>query len=91
MKTRSFKSTIGSLLTATVAVAVLAALPAQAGSGLTKVTHSDHYSKWAARPVRPTVAKAQPTVSQKQPEVQVAVMAKVPLQPAAKRSVFIHR
>lgn len=91
MKARSFESRIGSLLTATAAVAFLAALPTQAGSGLTKVTHSDQYSKWAAQPVRPTVAKVQPVASQKKPEVQVAVMARVPSQSAAKRSVFIHR
>jgi hypothetical protein len=72
-------------------VGMLAALPAQAGGGLIKITHSDTYHKWRTQPVAPTVAKVQPKASHTQPEVQVAVMAKSPSQPAAKSAVFIRR
>jgi len=91
MKTKSLKCSIGSGMAVAVMLGMLAALPAQAGSGLIKITHSDTASKWAAQPARKTVAKAQPKVSQPQAEVQVGVMAKSPAQPAARRSVFIHR
>jgi hypothetical protein len=91
MKMMSFKSAIKPILGGAVVSALLAALPAKAGSGLTKITHSPNYSQWAAKPAQPVVAKVPPTPSSKHPEVQVAVMAKAPSQAAAKRSVFIHR
>jgi hypothetical protein len=74
-----------------VVAGMLAALPAQAGSGLIKITHCNKPCKCAAQPVCTTVAKAQPKVSHAQAEVQVAIMAKSPSQPAARRSVYIHR
>ena len=67
-------------------VGVLAALPAQAGSGLIKITHARH-----VQPETSTVAKAQPMVSQANSEIQVAVMATLPSQQTSRRSVFIHR
>ena len=67
-------------------VGVLAALPAQAGSGLIKITRATHVQTAAS-----TVAKAQRTVSQASSEIQVAVMAGLPLQPSPRRSVYIHR
>ena len=68
----------------------LAALPAQAGSGLIKVTHASTPYSVAVQSASKTVAQARPAVSQtKAPEVQVAVMASSPSQPAAKRAVYI--
>jgi hypothetical protein len=71
---------------------MLAALPAQAGSGLIKVTHSDPPYKGGYQSAPSTVTKSQyiasPTASG---EVQVAVMANAPSQPGARHSVFIHR
>jgi ubiquitin len=85
-------STIGAGAAAAVAVAMLAALPAHAGSGLIKITHSDTPYKRAVKPASSTVAKAQPAASQAKPaEIQVGVMAKSPSQPAAKHAVFIRR
>ena len=77
---------------AVVALGMLAALPAQAGSGLLKVTHSNTPYRFAPQPASNIVAQARPVVSQaKVPEVQVAVMATSPSQSAARRSVYIHR
>jgi hypothetical protein len=73
-----------------LAVGMLAALPASAGSGLIKVTHASTPYRGASQPVSATPAKA-PAGS---PEVQVAVMAKSPAQPAqpaSRRGVFIRR
>jgi hypothetical protein len=76
MNARSLKCTMGAVLV----LGMLAALPAQAGSGLIKVTHAS----------TPYSVAVQPAVSQtKAPEVQVAVMASSPSQPAAKRAVYI--
>ena len=72
-------------------VGMLAALPAYAGSGLNKITHGATVLRSSAQPASSTVAKAQPKVSQAKPEIQVAVMAKSPSQPAARRSVYIRR
>jgi hypothetical protein len=86
MKTRS------KICTVALAVGMLAGFSAQAGSGLIKITHSGTPYRGGYQIVPSTVAKAQPAVNQtKAPEVQVAVMASVPVQPAARRSVFIHR
>ena len=67
-------------------VGMLAALPAQAGSALIKITRATHVQTAAS-----TVAKAQRRVSQASSEIQVAVMAELPLQPSPRRSVYIHR
>jgi hypothetical protein len=67
-------------------VGMLAALPAQAGSGLIKITRATHVQTAAS-----TVARPQRMVSQASSEIQVAVMAALPLQPAPRRSVDIHR
>jgi hypothetical protein len=91
MKMLSFKSAIKSVAVGAVVLALMAALPARAGSGMIKVTHSPDYAKWAAKRAQPVAAKVQPTARPKGREVQVAVMAKVPSQPPAKRAVFIHR
>jgi hypothetical protein len=91
MRTTSLKRTIKLVLDVAVTLGLLAALPTYAGSGMIKITHSATCSQWAAKPARPVAAKVQPKPSPKGSEVQVAVMAKVPLQRAAKRSVFIHR
>jgi hypothetical protein len=91
MKTKSLKRSIGSGMAFVVVLGMLAALPAQAGSGLIKITHSATPSKWSAQPVRKAVAKAEPKSSQTPAEVQVGVMVKSPARPAARRSVFIHR
>jgi hypothetical protein len=90
MKTKSLIGTFGSGMAAAVVAGMLAALPAQAGSGLIKITHCKTPYKSAAQPAR-TTTKVQPTVSPAQAEVQVGVMAKSPSKPAARRSVFIHR
>ena len=88
MNARFLKCTVG----AGLVLGMLAALPAQAGGGLIKVTHASTPYKAAAQPAPKVVAKAQPAVPQiKAPEVQVAVMAKSPSQPAGRRSVFILR
>jgi hypothetical protein len=95
MNARSLKSIIGSGLAGAVVLGVLAALPAQAGSGLIKITHSStspYRSTVQAAPATATTAKAQPAATQAAPaEVQVAVMATSPAKPAVRRSVFIHR
>ena len=68
----------------TMAAALLAALPASAGSGLIKVTHANTPYQTASQPASSAQAKAQPTASQTTPsEIQVAVMAKS-LAPRAK-------
>ena len=69
-----------------LAVGILAALPAQAGSGLIKITRATHVQTAAS-----TVAKAQRTASHASSEIQVAVMAAWALQPAPRRGVYIHR
>ncbi|HEV7926719.1 MAG TPA: hypothetical protein VGR14_15275 [Verrucomicrobiae bacterium] len=91
MKVKSFKRAIGSSLAVAVTLGTLAACPAQAGSGLIKNTHSATAYKWVTQPVHPAVPKAYVKVNQGQPEIQVAVMAKSPAQPGARRSVYIHR
>jgi hypothetical protein len=86
MKTRS------NLCTVALAVGILAVVSAQAGSGLIKITHSGTPCRGGCQIVPSIVAKAQPAVSEtKASEVQVAVMANLPSQPAARRSVYIHR
>jgi hypothetical protein len=65
---------------------VAAALPAQAGSGLIKITHATR-----VQPAASTSVKAQPKVSQAKPEFQIAVMVESPAPPTPRRSVFIHR
>ena len=65
---------------------MVAALPAQAGSGLIKITHAAHI-----QPATSTLVKAQPKVSQAKPEFQIAVIAEAPAQAASRRSVYIHR
>jgi hypothetical protein len=65
---------------------MLAALPAQAGSGLIKITHAAHI-----QPAASTSAKAQPKLSEAKHEFQIAVMAEAPAQPVPRRSVYIHR
>jgi len=87
MKARSLKSTTAVALVA----GMLAALPAYAGSGLNTVTHANLSYKTLPKPTQTTVATVQPKVSQAKPEIQVAVMASSSSQPAARRSVFIHR
>jgi hypothetical protein len=70
---------------------MMAALSAQAGSGLIKITHASTPFRGGYQIVY-SPAKAQPAVEQaKTPEVQVAVMASSPSQPVARRSVFVHR
>jgi hypothetical protein len=88
MKTKSFRGIMGSVL----AIGMLAVSPAYAGSGLIKITLSDTPYRGGFQTAPSTVAKVQPTVGQsKTTEVQVALMAKSPMQPGARRSVFIHR
>jgi hypothetical protein len=78
-------------ITAAAILGFLAVSPAQAGSGLIEVTHSATYGK-AVQAAPATVAKSQPKASKTTPaEIQVAVMAKAPSNPPARRSVFIHR
>jgi TRAP-type C4-dicarboxylate transport system substrate-binding protein len=92
MNAQSRITKFGSGLVAIVVLGMLAVLPAQAGSGLIKVTHSDTPYRVASQPVSSTAAKVQATVSQKAPgEIQVAVMANTTTQPGARHSVFIHR
>jgi hypothetical protein len=92
MKAKSGISKIGTGLVATVFFGMLAALPAQAGSGLIKVTHSDTPYRGGYQTAPLSVARAASTVIQTTPnEVQVAVMANAPTQPGARHSVFIHR
>jgi hypothetical protein len=62
----------------TLAVGMLAALPAYAGSGLIKVTH--------ATPVKGATLLAPATMAK--PKIQVAVMATSPSQPARGRFVL---
>jgi len=78
--------TISRICAACLAMGMLTALSACAGSGLIKITHSD-------TPYMPsTGANAQPVVSRaKTPEVQVAVLANSPTNKAPRRAVFIHR
>jgi hypothetical protein len=88
MKTKSFKGIMGSVLV----IGMLAVLPAHAGSGLIKITHSATPYRGGFQTTPSTVAKVQPTLSQtKTAEVQVAVMARSPLRPGARRAVFIRR
>jgi hypothetical protein len=71
---------------------MLAAVPAYAGSGLIKITHSDTPYRGGFRTVPTTVAQDKSSVSQiKTAEVQVAVMARLTGQPATRRAVFIRR
>jgi hypothetical protein len=88
MKTKSVQSIIGS----TLAIGMLAVLPAYAGGGLIKVTHSDTPYR-SRNEVAPSCATApQKTVNQTNlPEVQIAVMAKSPVYSGPRRSMFIHR
>ena len=65
MKAKSF--------TLTFVLGMLAALPAQAGSGLIKITHAAHI-----QPAASASAKARPKLSEAKPEFQVAVMAEAP-------------
>lgn len=67
-------------------VAMLAALSAQAGSSLIKISSATRVQNADS-----TVTKAWRTVSQASSEIQVAVVATSPLQPAKRRSVYIHR
>jgi hypothetical protein len=86
------KSNLSGIIGAVLVIGTLAAMPAFAGGGLIKVTHSDTpYTGWA--PKQTVSTKAQPSVSQSasSKEVQVAVMAKGQSQPGARRSIFIHR
>jgi hypothetical protein len=88
MKAMSLKYILGSVL----AMVLLAALPARAGSGLIKITHSDTPYRGGYQSAPATVAQVKPAVNQaKASEIQVAVMAKSPVQPGARRSVFIRR
>jgi hypothetical protein len=69
----------------------IAVSPAQAGSGLIKVTHSADYAK-SLKATAATVAPSQPSAKRStQAEFQVAVMATAPSNPASRRSVYIHR
>jgi hypothetical protein len=87
MKAKSLSCSIGSGLAVAVALGILAALPAQAGSGLIKITHSDTPYRGATQRAVATVAQAQPTTG----EIQVAVMAKAPVAPTGRRGIFIRR
>jgi len=94
MNAKGLTSKFGSGLFAAVVLGMLAALPAQAGSGLTKVTHAATPYRGGYQSVPSTVTEARTTVSQVKTtagEVQIAVMANAPFQPGARRSVFIHR
>jgi hypothetical protein len=92
MKARNFIAAIGSGAAMVMAVALMAALPAQAGSGLTKVTHSDTPYTNLGQPVSKPVVIAQPAQRQATSgEVQVAVLASKPAQAPARRAVFIRR
>jgi hypothetical protein len=92
MKAKNLVSKFGSLMAVVVVLGMLAALPAQAGSGLIKITHSDTPFRGAYQSMPSTTAKAQAIVSQTAlSEVQIAVMASSPSQPGARHSVYIHR
>jgi hypothetical protein len=92
MNARKIRSIIPSGMITVLAVGMLAVLPACAGSGLIKTTHSDTPYKGAAQPAAATTAKSQPKADQAKPaEVQVAVMASAPAVPAVRRGVYIHR
>jgi hypothetical protein len=91
MNAKNLKSTIGSTMAAAVVLGMLVASPAQAGSGLIKITHADTPYRGAVQPVAATATKVQSKASQAPAELQVAVMANAPSQQAARRSVFIHR
>jgi hypothetical protein len=92
MNAKSFISKFGLGMVAAVVLGILAALPAQAGSGLIKITHSDTPYKGGYQTAPSTFARTAGTVSQTTPsEIQIAIMASSPSQPGAKRSVFIHR
>ena len=88
MNARSLKCTLGGALI----LGMLAAAPAQAGSGLIKITHATPSYGGGFQYVTPIAANAQPAVNPtKAAEVQVAVMAIAPTQPTVRRAVFIHR
>jgi hypothetical protein len=70
----------------TLVLGMLAALPAQAGSGLIRITHARH-----VQPEASSMAKPQPMLRQANSEIQVAVMATLPSQQTPRRSVLIHR
>ena len=82
-----------SLLTMTALVfGMLAASSASAGNAIIKITHSSTPYRGGYNSAPATVAKkAQPTVAKGKSEVQIAVLANMGLQPAPRRSVFIHR
>lgn len=78
-------------MAAAVILGTLTAMPAQAGSGLIKVTHSDGYWK-SVQPAIASPVKSRPAVRQAVPvEMQVAIMVSAPSSPAPRRSVYIHR
>jgi hypothetical protein len=88
MNARSLKCAIG----AGLVLGMQAAAPAQPGSGLIKITHAYPPYRDGFQCVPAMVAKAQPVVNRtKAPEVQVAVLGILSEQPAASRSVYIHR
>jgi len=92
MNAKRLLSIIGAGMGAAVVLGMLAALPVQAGSGLIKITHSSTPCGNVVQPVSATSPKAQPTARQATPaEIQAAVLAHAPTQPAARRAVFIHR
>jgi hypothetical protein len=70
---------------------MLAVSPVYAGNGTIKKTYSDTPYKVSAKPATPSLAKAQPAASQAKPKIQVAVMAKSPSQPVARRTYHICR
>jgi len=94
MNAISLISKIGSGVAVAAVLGMLSALPAQAGggNGQMKITHAP--TPYRSTPVQsgPTDSKAKTAVTESKPtEFQVAVMAKSPSQPVARRSVFIHR
>jgi uncharacterized membrane protein len=98
MNANNLRSTISSGMAAVAAVGMLAALSAQAGSGLIKVTHAATPYRSAKQEASVAAANTQQKANPAKPaEVQVAVMADapaqpaLPAQPAAKRGAFIHR
>jgi hypothetical protein len=84
MNAKGFKFVTAAVLV----MGMLAATPASAGNAIIKHT-------CAARPYTSSVpaapAKAQAVAGKDAPKFQIGVLATVPLQPAPRRSVFIHR
>jgi hypothetical protein len=92
MKARSLITAVGSGVAVVLAAALLAALPAYAGSGLIKKTTSDTPYKGGAQSAPSTAAKAQSKAKKAAPpEIQVGVMAKSPSKAPVRRAVFIRR